>query len=108
MPCRDYEDDHRSSMADSDQRDRLARIACKAMQELERQGTQDFLLLRDEEVRQWWEAHKIADAKATAERAERQRREQERLAAKQRRAELKARALAKLDPDEIKALGVKL
>lgn len=110
MPCRDYEDDIRRdsrSAADQEQLDRLARIACKAMQELERQGTEDFILLGDEEVRNWWKKHKEADAKAAAEKLARQEKEQQRLEAKQRKAEIKARALAKLDPEERAALGVK-
>jgi len=61
MPCRDYQSDVPDFR---EQRDRLARIACKALTELERQGSADFLLLQDEEVRKWWEQHKIDDAKA--------------------------------------------
>jgi hypothetical protein len=111
MPCRSYEDDFPSSQrsaADQEQIDRLARIACKAMQELERQGVEDFILLGDEEVRNWWKKHKEADAKAAAEAQARAERHAQREEAKRRKEELKARALSKLDPDEIKALGVKL
>lgn len=111
MPCRSYEDDYRRDNMTAEYQeklDRLARIACKAMQELERQGTEDFILLGDEEVRSWWEQHKEADAKAAAEKVERARIKREAAKAKKLKEELKARALAKLDPDEIKALGVKL
>lgn len=70
MPCRDYEDIYNNDSLNEeivvlqDQNDRLARIACKAMTELEESGKADFLLIKDEEVREWWARHKIADAKA--------------------------------------------
>ena len=71
MPCRDYESE---SNATEDrlrkQNDKLARIACKVMDLLEELGKEDFLLIKDKEVRDWWEQHKIADAKAAAEKAE--------------------------------------
>jgi hypothetical protein len=76
--------------------DRLARIACQAMQTLEDMGKADFLLLKDSEVREWWTAHKEADRKAQAAAAEKLRRE-----------ELKRAALAKLTPEERAALGIK-
>lgn len=68
MPCRDYgyEDDERKNR--KARCDMLARIACKALTELEKQGNADFLLIQDEEVRTWWEQHKIDDAKAQAEK----------------------------------------
>ena len=67
MPCRDYRDDE-DIRSNRKHRDMLARIACKAMTELEKQGTAEFLLISDEEVRTWWEQHKIDDAKAQAEK----------------------------------------
>ena len=103
MPCRDYEDDYRT-LNDSrekaelrKQNDRLARIACKAMTALEEAGQEDFLLLKDEEVRGWWKKHKEADAKAKAEREE-----------KARMARIKKEALSKLSTEERKALGIKV
>ncbi len=103
MPCRDYEDDHRVHDAyDSEiralkkQNDRLARIACKAMTELEKDGHADFLLLEDDEVRIWWAKHKEADVKAKAEREE-----------KARLALVKKEALAKLSAEERRVLGIK-
>jgi len=92
MPCRDYED----SRSYIDQNDRLARIACKAMEELVKQGKADFLLLRDDEVREWWDKHQEADRKAKEEAAE-----------KRRINKLKKEALAKLTPEEKKALGIR-
>ena len=63
MPCRDYQADDEARNIRT-QNDRLARIACKAMQELEDQGVADFLLLRDNEVREWWHQHKKDDERA--------------------------------------------
>ena len=102
MPCRDYEDDYRVHDTSyernlKDQNDRLARIACKAMTALEEAGQEDFLLLKDEEVREWWAKHKEADAKAKAEREE-----------KARMARIKKEALSKLSTEERKALGIKV
>lgn len=76
--------------------DKLARIACKALQALEDMGKEDFLLLKDDEVRVWWTAHKEADRKA---------REAEE--AKRAKAEAKARVLAKLTDEEKILLGLK-
>jgi hypothetical protein len=94
MPCRDYEYDYSSHYRK--QNDRLARIACKAMTELVKQGKADFLLLKDDEVREWWEKHLEADRKAKEEAAE-----------KRRINKLKKEALAKLTPEEMKAPGIK-
>ena len=77
--------------------DKLARIACKAMTALEEAGQEDFLLLKDEEVREWWAKHKEADAKAKAAREE-----------KARMARIKKEALSKLSTEERKALGIKV
>lgn len=102
MPCRSYEDDwaEKSNSAEvkklKKQVDRLARIACKAMTELEKNGMEDFILLQDDEVREWWAQHKIADAKAAAAKAERAR-----------VAKVKRDALSKLSDEERKVLGIK-
>lgn len=104
MPCRDYESNWGDSgrVNDSEfkklkaQNDRLARIACKAMDELVKNGVADFILLKDDEVREWWTAHQIADAKAAAERK-----------AKRDAAAKKKAALAKLTTEEKKLLGIK-
>lgn len=100
MPCQDYgsnwniNNDYEVSVLKT-RADMLARIACKAMTELERNGMQDFLLLKDNEVREWWEQHKIDDARAAAEQAE-----------KRRLTKSKKEALAKLSAEERKLLGV--
>lgn len=100
MPCRDYESDSwGSGSADraklKAQADKMARIACKAMTALEENGIEDFLVLKDEEVREWWAQHKEAD-----------RREQARIAEKERRERVKAEALAKLSSEERELLGL--
>ena len=74
----------------------MARIACKALTELVKSGYADFLVLKDDEVREWWEAHQEADRKAQEEKAE-----------KRRIAKLKKEALAKLSDEEKLALGIK-
>ena len=102
MPCKDYEDYDRYADYQKDikalekQNDRLARIACKAMTALSADGHADFLLLKDEEVREWWVKHQEADRKAREAELE-----------KQRLIKLKADALAKLSPEERKVLGIK-
>lgn len=103
MPCRDYASDSYSSPTDSwqyrdlkDRADLLARIACKAMTELENNKIEDMLLLRDDEVRDWWAKHKEADRKAR----EKEQRKQERL-------RLRRAALRKLTAEEKVALGLK-
>ena len=104
MPCRSYEDDYRTgSPTESWQykelkanNDKLARIACKAMSELVKSGYADFLVLKDDEVRKWWEQHQAADLKAQNEKAE-----------KDRLAKARKDALAKLTPEEKKILGIK-
>ena len=103
MPCRSYDDDWRSSDFDDDkirklkeQADMLVRIACKAMTELENNRIEDLLLLRDDEVREWWAKHKEADRKAR----EKEQRKQERI-------RLRRAALRKLSEEEKIALGLK-
>jgi hypothetical protein len=76
--------------------DKLARIACKAMTELVKSGHADFLILKDDEVRVWWEKHQEDDRKAQEAKAE-----------KARKAKLKKDALAKLSDEEKKILGIK-
>ena len=102
MPCRDYGSDD-VSPTDSwqyrdlkERADMLARIACKAMTELENNQIEDLLLLRDDEVREWWAKHKEADRKAR----EKEQRKQERI-------RLRRAALRKLSDEEKIALGLK-
>lgn len=102
MPCRDYEGAFGGSVDRTEyytaQRDKLARIACRAMTALEKLGRLD--LVADKESADWFKKHKADDAAAEARRrADRDRaRTQDRL---------KASALSKLSDAERKALGVK-
>lgn len=98
MPCRDYESDNgwNSSEAYKKQCDKLARIACAAMEELVKQGKADFLVLKNEEVRNWWEAHVKAD-----------KREKARIAEQERRKRVKQQALDRLTDEEKELLGLK-
>lgn len=99
MPCRDYESDSWDNSGEvrklKAQADKLARIACKAMDALEQNGLEDFLILKDDEVAQWWKQHKEAD-----------RKEKARIAEKERRERVKAEALAKLSSEERELLGL--
>ena len=98
MPCMSYDDDPGYNDRQWKQKtDMLARIACKAMDQLENTTHGQFEeLMQDEEVRTWWTAHKEADAKARLAREERARVHK-----------LRNEALAKLTPEEKKILGVK-
>ena len=102
MPCQDYQRDSWSDYSSDreirklkEQCDRLARIACKAITTLEELEQEDFLLLKDDEVREWWQTHKEADRKEQARVAEQERREQ-----------VKADALARLSDEEKELLGL--
>jgi len=98
MPCRDYESDNGYSQREEykQQCDRLARIACAVMEELIKQGKEDFLVLKNEEVRTWWEEHVNADRKEKARIAEIERKER-----------VRAEALARLSDEEKELLGLK-
>ena len=101
MPCQSYDSswddgsDARKIRELKKQADMLARIACKALTELEKNSIEDMLLLRDDEVRVWWQKHKEDDA-----------REQARLAEIERKARIKEEALAKLSTEERELLGL--
>lgn len=102
MPCQSYDsswdsgdDDRRKIRELKKQADMLARIACKALNELEKNQIEDMLLLRDDEVRTWWKKHKEDDA-----------REQARLAEVERKKRIKEEALAKLSTEERELLGL--
>lgn len=93
--------DFETSQSDSSytlkrQCDRLANYAYIALSQLEEEGRLDFIMLKHDGMREWWTEHK--------ESIEQQRQAE---MAKQRKAELKARALAKLSDEEKAALGIK-
>lgn len=101
MPCMSYDTNWAHGSSDSDVRrlkkeaDKLARIACAAMTELVKHGKADFLVLQNDELREWWEAHQEAD-----------RKEREREARAQKRKEIREQALARLTEEEKEALGL--
>lgn len=102
MPCQSYDSSWDQHDSDRDkirelkkQADMLARIACKALQELEDNKIEDMILLRDDEVREWWQKHKEDDRKAREARE-----------AKERRAAIKKAALSKLSEEEKEVLGI--
>lgn len=79
---------HRRTQATDDMAQRIMDVLCE-------NGQGDFLLLRDDEIREWWQS-------VTAER-DRKRRQ---LEAKQRREELRKSGLSKLTAAERRALGI--
>ena len=92
----DSGDDDRKKIRElKKQADMLARIACKALAALEENEIEDFLLLKDDEVREWWNKHKEAD-----------RKERARLAEIERKAKVKEEALARLSDEEKELLGL--
>jgi hypothetical protein len=101
MPCQSYDTNWADDSNDRDVRrlkketDKLARIACRALEELERNGIEDMLLLKDDETREWWAKHKEADRKARAIIEERERLER-----------VKQEALSKLSQEEKEVLGI--
>lgn len=110
MPCRDYYTDNYSRSYNNDVKklkdraDMLARVACKAMDELVRQGKADFLLMQDDELRAWYEQHVEDDRKARAKaEAARAKKEAERLR-REHRQKVREAALSKLTVEEREVL----
>jgi hypothetical protein len=102
MPCQSYDNEWNDGSSErkirelKKQADMLARIACKALAELEKNEVEDMLLLKDDEVRTWWKKHKEDDA-----------REQARVAEAERKERVKAEALASLSDEAKELLGLK-
>lgn len=66
MPCQSYGDDPvYTDPSEKKLRDRLARIACRALTHIEETDPAGLtaVVLRDQETADWWHEHKIADAK---------------------------------------------
>lgn len=76
--------------------DALAGIAHIAMQTLEENNMADFVLLKHDDIRDWWKERKLEIQRRNAE-----------VEARARKAELRARALARLTEEEKVALGLK-
>lgn len=74
----------------------VTKIAVVVISELINQGKADFLFLRDEEVKGFWDKH-LAKILVVREEKEKVKREQE----------MRKAALAKLTPEEKKLLGIK-
>lgn len=70
-------------------------FAIAAMEELERNNIVDLLLLKNDQLRNWWTSHKAEVARVEAERVE-----------KERRKLAKEEALAKLTQEEKELLGL--
>lgn len=109
MPCRDYDSDNDyqervlrrnlDTMILKDRADMLARIACKAMYELEKEPAKFDLLMKDEEVNKWWTVHREQDRKHQLARMKEELKKKE-------QAEIKKRAYAKLTEEERRAFGL--
>jgi hypothetical protein len=101
MPCQSYETSWANGSSDRKikdlkrEADKLARIACAALNELEENGIAEVLLLKNDELREWWAAHKEAD-----------RKERDRLAEIERKERVKAEALASLSDEAKELLGL--
>jgi hypothetical protein len=74
----------------------VTKIAVITISELVNQGKADFLFLRDEEVKDFWDKH-LVKIVAIREEKERQRKNDE----------IRKAALAKLTPEEKRLLGLK-
>lgn len=109
MPCRDYGSDDYSferSLARranetlfKERADMLARIACKAMYELEKDPAKFDSLMKDEELNKWWTVHREQDRKNQLARMKEELKKKE-------QSELKKRAYAKLTEEERQVLGL--
>jgi hypothetical protein len=97
MPCQSYEPED-SRIDERALRDKLARIACKALTHIEDadDGGLEKLILQDPEIAEWWRAHKAADRLAN---------EKKRVAEEKSR--IRAQALSKLSAEERRILGIK-
>lgn len=108
MPCQSYESEYPMSTSDDNSRalrDKLARIACKALEHIEQSGDGglEVLILQDPEIAEWWSAHKAADA---AQKKKEQAAVEKKKMIEERKAK-KREILARLSEEEIKILGVK-
>jgi hypothetical protein len=74
---------------------KFEKFAVEAMEELEKNGVADLLLLKNDNLRGWWKSHKEAEARKLAERLE-----------NERIARVREEALAKLSTEERKVLGI--
>lgn len=107
MPCMSYDTSWASHTTNHEvkalkaEADKLARIACRALAELEKMDSDADILHKDSELTRWWDAHKQADAARMAK-------EQKEKAKKAEQARLRKAALAKLTDEERAAFGLSL
>jgi hypothetical protein len=107
MPCRDQDIVEVSESYISDLKERndyLARIACKVMNELVNAGAAGLLLLKDDEVCQWWKKHQEADRKARKEEERRLKIAEE----QNRKKRIRDEVMSKLTPEEREALDIRI
>jgi hypothetical protein len=117
MPCMSYDTNWANHSVYKDSRelkllkeeaDKLARIACQALYELEKVDPQSNVLSIPSELTVWWRDHKKADAaRAAAELKEKNKK----AALARKNAELKRKrqaALAKLTDEEQAVFGLKV
>jgi len=100
MPCRDYMDDEPGVPQETYNRtkarlNKVTKLLCDALKKIEGTSIETHVILEGGELAEWWILHKQADAKAREIRLE-----------KQRIARKKKEALAKLDKEERKLLGL--
>ena len=91
MPCQSYEPHYDYSYEraqDKELRDKLARIACRALTKLDSMG----ITLDDEETTIWWKQHKIDDAAAIKAKAAK-----DKAAAERKHKERQAKRLAEIN-----------
>lgn len=109
MPCISYESNWANSPSYKRnhevqilkaEADRLARIACQALAELEKVAPESGLLMFPSELTRWWDAHKQADAARIAK-------EQKEKDKKAEQARLRKAAMAKLTDEERAAFGLR-
>jgi hypothetical protein len=108
MPCSDYrptaEEEYDDNLREARQRaNHVTRLLCSVLQELERR---DLVGMVNGEVYGWWVYHKKEDEARLAREAKRQERQARREAAQQKQEAERQAVLAKLTPEERKALGI--
>lgn len=105
MPRRDDRDDAWIISDYAERNDKLARINCTLLRELEAldDGTVEAIILKDPEVGTWWREHKEFDRRRRAEEERVRKAEME----KARLAKIKEDLVATLTKDQKKALGIK-
>jgi hypothetical protein len=98
MPCRDYYSDFYESAESARRLDRATRLLCALIKGVQCNDAGIYMAVdiqQDGDLERWWKAHQAADN---------EQREQEHQ--RQKQAEIKKSAIAKLTGEERAALGV--